>query len=469
MASGLAALLPGALARATPEPGGGARIGVPFETNVSVGHNPVAVAFDADNGSVYVANEDSHTVSVISAKTNKVIATIKTGSYLIGLGVNSETNQIDAVGGNDEGGTLSIINGHTNKVAATVSLGPMGDVPEQPTIDEADNTVYVPDELSDGNMYEVDANLDILTATIGIAPVSQFPTLAVFNPATSLLYVVITTGAETTAMAVYDTIAGTVKARFTLPDGPPAGAAFDPDTGMLYVSGQDTDNTDVINTSNDHVVKQVGSSGPWGLTFDPAANAVAVADTFGGSSFLGGVQLINATTNTATASFNVPASEPEGIDVDPVTGTMYVADTDVNKVSVITEPTCAVAGLTASFGKLGGGFDARELTLRLEHTGRGICKLDGFAALVFLRHSGTTIKLTINNEGKAPGSVLLPKGQSAHICLRFDAAVAPFVAPYSVRITAPGDHKHLTLRWPGGRIGRDQITVSPLLPGAKCA
>jgi YVTN family beta-propeller protein len=429
----------------------------------------VAVAFDPDNNSVYVANENSHTVSVISAKTNKVIATIKLGSYLIGLAVNGKANEIDVVGGNAEGGTLSIINGHKNKLAATVSLGQIGDVPEMPAINEADNTVYVPDELADGSMYEVDANFDILTATIGIAPVSQFPTLAVYDPANSLLYVVIATGSTTTAMAVYDTIAGTVKARFTLPDGPPAGAAFDPGTGMLYVSGQDTDNTDVINTANNHIVKQIPGSGPWGLAFDPAANAVAAVQTFGGASFLGGVQLINAATNTVTANFNVPASEPEGVDIDPGTGTIYVADSTINKVSVITEPTCAAPGLSASFGKLTGGLDARELTLTVKHTARGTCKLDGFPALVFLRHSGATIKLKINHAGHAQGSVLLPQGQSAHICLRFDPAVAPFVAPYSVRVTAPGDHQFLTRKWPGGRIGRAQISVSALLPGAKCS
>src|SRR2546427_7756009 len=47
---------------------------------VPVGPSPFALAFDPMNGDVYVANEGSHTVSVISGSSNTVVATVTVGS-----------------------------------------------------------------------------------------------------------------------------------------------------------------------------------------------------------------------------------------------------------------------------------------------------------------------------------------------------------------------------------------------------
>ena len=47
---------------------------------VNVGQEPYGVAYDAPKGEVFVVNEGSYTVSVISDSTNKVIANIRVGS-----------------------------------------------------------------------------------------------------------------------------------------------------------------------------------------------------------------------------------------------------------------------------------------------------------------------------------------------------------------------------------------------------
>src|SRR5579864_989750 len=47
---------------------------------VKVGANPYGVIYDPKNGDVYVLNYASTSVSVISASSHKVIATVETGS-----------------------------------------------------------------------------------------------------------------------------------------------------------------------------------------------------------------------------------------------------------------------------------------------------------------------------------------------------------------------------------------------------
>ena len=47
--------------------------------NIHVGSHPRGIAFDSDNGNLYVTNEGSYTVSVIDGSTNTVVDTIPVG------------------------------------------------------------------------------------------------------------------------------------------------------------------------------------------------------------------------------------------------------------------------------------------------------------------------------------------------------------------------------------------------------
>ena len=44
---------------------------------IPVGKNPIGVIYDPSNNMIYVANDDNASVSVLSAATDSVIATIK--------------------------------------------------------------------------------------------------------------------------------------------------------------------------------------------------------------------------------------------------------------------------------------------------------------------------------------------------------------------------------------------------------
>ena len=84
-------------------------------------------------------------MSVISATTNTVIATIPTGtdSTPNGVAANWRTNTIYVT--NRGNNTVSVINGRTNKVVTTV---PVGDDPFAVAANPHTNTAYVANDRS---------------------------------------------------------------------------------------------------------------------------------------------------------------------------------------------------------------------------------------------------------------------------------------------------------------------------------
>jgi YVTN family beta-propeller protein len=61
---------------------------------IPVGNEPMGVAADPSTNTVYVANDDSDTVSVINGGTNKVTATITVGANPVGVAANPKTNTV---------------------------------------------------------------------------------------------------------------------------------------------------------------------------------------------------------------------------------------------------------------------------------------------------------------------------------------------------------------------------------------
>src|SRR2546430_8988589 len=88
---------------------------------VGVGSNPTGVAYDSARGEIFVANQGSNTVSVISASTNAVVATVPVGFGSIGVAYDSARGEIFVA--NHFSNTVSVISDSTNTVVATVHVG----------------------------------------------------------------------------------------------------------------------------------------------------------------------------------------------------------------------------------------------------------------------------------------------------------------------------------------------------------
>src|ERR687891_420492 len=99
-------------------------------TNVPVGMSPFGIAYNSENGYVYVANFYSNSISVVDGFTNDLVMTIPLDSNAFPAGVIADSDNGDVyvtnfyspstTGTNLSTGIVSVINGSTNEVANTI-------------------------------------------------------------------------------------------------------------------------------------------------------------------------------------------------------------------------------------------------------------------------------------------------------------------------------------------------------------
>lgn len=180
---------------------------------VTVGRTPVGIALDEANNRIYVASQQSGTISALNATTYQIVNTwspplgnvwglaidpslrrlyvsiIKntvadfggievlhadTGAYVAQISagaelvaVNSRTHVVYAT--DPRGNTLSVIDGTSNALASSV---PVGASPRDLVVDEASGLVYV-GNVGDGTVSIVDNAIAATGPTISVPPQSQ--------------------------------------------------------------------------------------------------------------------------------------------------------------------------------------------------------------------------------------------------------------------------------------------------------
>src|SRR5205823_6634266 len=74
--------------------------------------HPIGIAFDPNNGNMYVTNQGSNTVSVIDSTTNTVIATIPVGTTPFAIAFDPKNDDMYVVNNgntNDRDNSVSVI------------------------------------------------------------------------------------------------------------------------------------------------------------------------------------------------------------------------------------------------------------------------------------------------------------------------------------------------------------------------
>jgi YVTN family beta-propeller protein len=240
-----------------------------------VGNAPVAAAVNAVTGQVYVANEDSNTVSVIDGATNAVAATVTVGNTPFAAAVNAVTGQVYIA--NAGSNTVSVIDGATNTVAATVTVG---NDPVGVAVNAVTGQVYVANEGS-GNVSVINGATNVVTATV-------------------------TVGTD------------------------PVGVAVNAVTGQVYVANEGSNTVSVIDGATNTVAATVPvGNAPFGAAVNAVTGQVYVTNAGSGT-----VSVIDGATNTVTATVTV-GTQPEAVAVNAVTGQVYVANEVNNNVTVI--------------------------------------------------------------------------------------------------------------------------------------
>ena len=254
--------------------GGSSLFGVNETTLVTSGPEPVgplasAVVYDPGTRSVYVANTDSDTVTVVSGTTMQVTATINVCAGPDGLAYDSATEDIlVACGGTD---LMDVITDSSNSVAREVEVGPL---PEGVVYDPLTNGIFV--ETLDG-LSEVSPTTWTVTNnnTVYASGPPVFPAL---DLATDDIYVPVWyLGVVDVVSASNDSLVGTVAV-----GGTPVAAAVDPTTGLVYVSNSEESSVDYVSVISGQSRTLLGNltipGDPVGMAYDSEVGALVVAD-----------------------------------------------------------------------------------------------------------------------------------------------------------------------------------------------
>lgn len=198
--------------------------------NITVGgYQPNAMAFDPNNGYLYVTNSLSNSVSVINGNTDTTIATIAVGSFPDSAVYDASNNNIYV--GNQYSSTVSVISDSTNAVLDTFSVGSN---PYGMAYDTLNQYIYVSDYY--GNTVSViQGSTNSVISTIGVG---TGPNWLSFDQANGFIYVCNydSAGGVVAIDGANNSVMGTIAT-----DPYAGGISFDGSNGNLYVScGMDT-------------------------------------------------------------------------------------------------------------------------------------------------------------------------------------------------------------------------------------
>ncbi len=353
---------------------------------VKVPQGPAAVDVDVATDTVYTANTGSgngDTVSVIDGATcnaadgagcGRAPRTITVGSGAWWVAVDQASDTVYAANNND--GTVSVINGARCNARVTAGCGSTPPVvttganPQFVAVDPASGTAFVMNQ-GDNTLSAINTSTCNGTVTAGCqtrAPGEQaspdtdpgynpFPNAFALVPQTGTAYVVNVGGAPVLSV---DSIRGcdatdTYSCRTPAPAVPDHEflLSADPATGTIYAGNTTLPQIDVLNAATCHAGNLAGCAPvadiPMGHpqanvgAIDDATHTLYAADPTGNT-----VAVINTAACNAGHTAGC-ADKPAVITVgaapgppalDPATGTLYVPYTTGTKIAVINAATC---------------------------------------------------------------------------------------------------------------------------------
>jgi DNA-binding beta-propeller fold protein YncE len=305
--------------------------------DATVGGAPVDVVYDATTRSVLVLNQGDDSVSVIDGATCNASVTsgcgqrapqFATGSDPAALDVDSTSNTIYVSNQSDNDVSVlaigSCTSGHPAACRQIPSSTSVGAGPVGAALDSGTNTIYVANQ-DDGNLSVINAATCNARVSSGCA--TRWTTAA--------------TGDNPLSVAV-DQATDTVYVANASPQNNPDGSAESLDGSTLSVIDGVHCNASSTSSCSSASTINVGQ-GPAAIAIDESTNTIYVTNFDDGT-----VSVINGATCDAEVTTGCAANpptiliggSPEGIAFDSATGTLYVADTGEDKVSVINGKTC---------------------------------------------------------------------------------------------------------------------------------
>ncbi len=304
-----------------------------------VGAWPSSLAVDPVNGYVYVTNQGSSNLSVISGSEEYVVASVGLPNYApLGLTVDNRSGDVFVLGGCVGDGfcdssRLGVVSGNTNRFVTNIStkktIGWSG------VFDPANGALYISPgagSVNDSHITVVNPSNYTVEAEI---PLSNLSYDLVYNPTNADLYL-LSYSNLTIVSTAWDSVVGSL----TLPGGREGPLVVDTTNGDVYCASNvsDTDIVTVVSGTTGTVLGTI-AAGPgeaYSMAFDPVTGDLYLATYRSGT-----VSILSGATNTLVSTVPVGVA-PVAMAVDSVNGDVYVANSASNNVSVISGATNTV-------------------------------------------------------------------------------------------------------------------------------
>jgi YVTN family beta-propeller protein len=288
---------------------------------VPLAGSPEAVAFDPQNGFVYVALASNNSVVVINSTNDAIVKTIRTGTSPDALAFDAPRELLYVA--NNRSNNVSVINTTSDTVVQTV---PVGTGPVGLYFAAGSGEVYVADHGSK-QLSVIDDSTNFVSRTI---PLGAGPDALTGNPTLQAVFV---TNSSTNSLEIVNALAGSVSGSLTIGQSP-AGLAYDPSVGEVVVAEFNSDNLTILDGSG----RSSSGSIQLGLTpsaaaFDPHSNELGVVFSDQNS-----LWLLNASTDQRIASIPVGV-DPVAIVYDSINQCFYVSSPGSNLVAVVNGTT----------------------------------------------------------------------------------------------------------------------------------
>ena len=291
--------------------------GTSVVSTTNVGNEPYHAAYDSANGYVYVTNFGGDTVSVLSGTS--VVGTVPVGSEPYAVAVDSANGYVYVT--NLDGSSVSVLSG--TSLVATV---PVGSGPLAAAADIANGYVYV------ANMNENSVSVLSGTSVVGTIDVGSTPYFATYDSANGYVYVN-NFGSDNVSILSGTSVVSSVKVGVS-----PYKSVVDSNNGDVYITNMGSDSVSVLSGTSVVGTVAVGSI-PEVPLYDSANGYVYVPNVGSGT-----VSVLSGMTVVATVA---AGSAPNSGAYDAANGYVYVTNTGSNTVTIIDGTSVVYITLSA--------------------------------------------------------------------------------------------------------------------------
>ncbi len=305
-----------------------------MRATVTVGHLPYRDIYDSGQGEVFVANYGANSVSVISDKTNAVVATVPVGALPTSFAYDSAKGEVFVA--NSGAGSVSVISDKTNAVVATV---PVGTGPYDLGYDSSKGEVFVANSYSRSvSVISDSSNQVVATISVGSGPLGT-----VYDSAKGEVFVA---NSISGSVSVISDSNNSVVATTTVGTTPGA-TIYDPAKGEVFVLNRGSASVSVISDSNNSVVATVAvGTNPYGGAYDSAKGEVFVANEGDGT--------ISVISDSSAASGSTSSTASASTTTSGTVQTTSASSTqDIVQQVWVPKPVNAVASVVISAAIVG--------------------------------------------------------------------------------------------------------------------